>query len=348
MRCSLFLSFLLSFQTQIGRADEKTLKIGVILALTGDAAAYGESVRNGITLALEDFGHGKGPAIEVLYEDDRGMPTQSVASFRKLLDSDGIDLAVCMSAQPCMALAPLAETAKKPLVAIAIAPKIVKDRKFAFLFFSTAERLAEALVQESVRRGYKQIARVSSIHDGRATIKGFADSLGANRLVWQPDEDYVLSERDFRTFLTRLRTIKNLDAIHVNLFLGQIGVFAKQAKELGIHVPLITTEFFRDPNEIRAAQGALEGQWYVDQRDPAIDFAHRYQERFSNSTIFAAPNGYDLIKLTRTFLEVGRNPAVDLPTYMREVRDFSGTLGVYSATSDNRFDIPVEVKVVSK
>ena len=73
---------------------EETIRVGSILSLTGAASAWGEAAQNGINIAVEDINKGGGvigKQIEVIYEDDQSNPTQTVTSFNKLRDIDGIN-----------------------------------------------------------------------------------------------------------------------------------------------------------------------------------------------------------------------------------------------------------------
>jgi len=74
---------------------------------------------------------------------------------------------------------------------------------------------------------------------------------------------YTVESRDFRPFINKLKTKKDLDAIFVELFFGQPGLFAKQAKELGVKLPLFNVETFEDINELKLSEGALVGHWYT-------------------------------------------------------------------------------------
>src|SRR4051812_8479329 len=68
-----------------------TIKIGVILPLTGDAASYGEPARNGFELAREEInsaGGVNGKSLEFIYEDGRCNGTDAVNAGEKLVNAD--------------------------------------------------------------------------------------------------------------------------------------------------------------------------------------------------------------------------------------------------------------------
>src|SRR5581483_532371 len=75
-------------------AQEK-LKIGLIVTLSGPAAALGAQVRDGFNLAVKDFG-GKmgGRDVEVIVADDELKPDAAVTKVKGLLERDKVDFVV--------------------------------------------------------------------------------------------------------------------------------------------------------------------------------------------------------------------------------------------------------------
>src|ERR1035437_4224960 len=87
---------------------ENSLRIGIILPLTGPSAFIGESTRKGLDLALEQHNAaGNHPPIELLYEDSAGDVKQAVTAYNKLTAVHHVQAVVCVSTG-AQALAPLA------------------------------------------------------------------------------------------------------------------------------------------------------------------------------------------------------------------------------------------------
>src|ERR1700709_1453009 len=88
------LAILLSFVAGHTFAQEK-LKIGVIVTLSGPAAALGQQVRDGFNLAVKDLG-GKmaGRDVEVVVADDELKPDAAGTKVKGLLERDTVDLVV--------------------------------------------------------------------------------------------------------------------------------------------------------------------------------------------------------------------------------------------------------------
>ena len=77
-------------------SDEKVLLIGGSGPLTGDYASYGNSVKNGATIAMDEInaaGGVNGYKVKVVIEDDQADPQQAVQAYAALMD-DGMNVSM--------------------------------------------------------------------------------------------------------------------------------------------------------------------------------------------------------------------------------------------------------------
>ena len=88
---SLLAILLLFFLCRCEKKQEKELKIGAIIPLTVPFASYGEPVRDGMFLAVDEINRAggiKGRVLKLIIEDDAGDPKSAVNAFNKLASSD--------------------------------------------------------------------------------------------------------------------------------------------------------------------------------------------------------------------------------------------------------------------
>src|ERR1700710_3235333 len=87
-------AILFGFAANAAVAQEK-IKIGVIVTLSGPAAALGQQVRDGFALAVKDLG-GKmsGRDVEVVVADDELKPDGAVSKVKGLLERAKVDFVV--------------------------------------------------------------------------------------------------------------------------------------------------------------------------------------------------------------------------------------------------------------
>ncbi len=91
-----------------GDKVEKVLKIGGIGPTTGAAAVYGEAVKNGAEMAVEEINKAGGIAgmqIEFKFQDDENDPEKSVNAYNNLKDWGMNLLMGTVTSNPCVAVA---------------------------------------------------------------------------------------------------------------------------------------------------------------------------------------------------------------------------------------------------
>ncbi|MCI5065658.1 ABC transporter substrate-binding protein, partial [bacterium] len=323
------------------------LQVGVILPLSGESASVGEAIRNGMLLSYDHLPAEVRSKLELVFEDDGLKPKSTIAAYRKLAASGDLDVVVTASSGTSNALAPLTENDKRPLIAIATDPKVVAGRSYAVNFWVTPEEQARVGVQEALKRGYRRIARISTIQDAMLSLKNHFDEEVGDRIKVVLDEEYPAEIKDFRPYITKLKGQQDLDALVVGLMPGQLGVFARQVRQLGVTLPIFGFESLEDSNEVAASNGALVDQWYVNTDDPDRSFIEKFKHRYPNSSLYGASNGHDIVLLLASTIKQELD-AEGINTFLHTVQGFSGALGEYSATKDNRFTLPAAVKIVTR
>lgn len=171
----LIFSSLLFAGSSLVNAENPKVRIAVIAALSGEAASFGAAVSGGITLALEKLPSELKDKFEIVYEDDRLDPKQTIAAYHRLSTAGKPSAVLTISSGTSKALAPLVERDQVPTIAIASDPKINGDRNWVVNFWVKPEVEAELAIAEAVRRGFRRVARIVSIQDGYLSIKAAFD-----------------------------------------------------------------------------------------------------------------------------------------------------------------------------
>lgn len=344
---AIWLSVFVSFSGAACAEELSRLKVGAILCLTGDAAAVGVAGRNSISLALEKLPPDLRSRIEVYFEDDQLKPAHSISAFRKLQAMHDIDVVFNLSSGTGKALAPLTESAGIPLVSVASDPEVAAGRKKVVLFWVTPETEVKVLLQELKSRGYRKVARISTIQQGMLAVRKAFDKVNDGSVEVVLDQEYPIEVKDFKTYITRLRGLSDLDAVYVNLLNGQVGTFARQLRQADIKLPMFGVETMEDAKEVEISQGALIGAWYVNANDGSRSFMQEYKERFPGASFYGAANSFDaMIMIAAAFQAAPSREGIG--NYLRSVKNFKGILGTYSATGDGRFDLPAVIKEVTR
>src|SRR5438477_9193296 len=114
--------------TTIGTASaEDTVKIGLIVPLTGGQASTGKQIDNAIKLYMQQNGATvAGKKIEVLVKDDGAVPDNTKRLAQELIVNDKVNIVAGFGVTPAaLAVAPLATQAKIPEVVMAAGTSII-------------------------------------------------------------------------------------------------------------------------------------------------------------------------------------------------------------------------------
>jgi branched-chain amino acid transport system substrate-binding protein len=325
---------------------EVPFKIGVILPLAGDAAAYGVALQHGIEIARAELPEELQKTIEIFYEDDGLKSAQSVAAFRRLTTEKGIQVLINATSGTGNALAPLAEQRALPFISIASDRRISTGKKYVVNFLVSPEDEGKVLVAEAKRRGYKKIARVSTLQEGVVSLREGFERNNQGALEVLVDDEYPPESKDFKPFITRVRSNASVDAILLICIAGHCGTAAKQIRDGGITVPIFGYHTLEDKTEIESSQGGLKGAWYVGTADPSARLVAQLAQRTSDqSLLWLVAYGHDALVMIVNALQKEKSTE-SVNRYLHEVQDLQGAVGRISATSHNDFTLPVAVKVI--
>src|SRR5690349_23658280 len=169
---------LLAISTNAAIAQEK-LKIGLVLTLSGPAAALGQQVRDGFSLALKDLG-GKmgGREVELVVADDELKPDAAVTKVKGLLERDKVDFVVGpIFSNILLAIHKPVIDAKTFLISPNAGPSSYAGKECSPFFYVTSyqnDQVHEILGKVAQDRGYKRVyLLVPNYQAGRDSVAGF-------------------------------------------------------------------------------------------------------------------------------------------------------------------------------
>ena len=226
---------------------EGVVKIGSIQPLTDWGAAEGNFNREGAKIAVDKInaaGGINGKKIEVIYEDGRNDPAESLNAAQKLINRDKVSVLFgCWLSSATLAIIPTVERAGIPLVVeVSGADEITHPaRKFVFRTSTLFSQEAEAARKAVKALGVTKVTFIAQDNDfGRGSVKAF-ESMLKEEGIGIGDIYYIdAASNDFYPILTK---IKNSDADMIILTHNNAG-FAKileQRFELGLTQKVMTT-----------------------------------------------------------------------------------------------------------
>jgi branched-chain amino acid transport system substrate-binding protein len=286
------------------------LKIGEYGSLTGDKATFGTSTHHGIEMALDEAnaaGGVGGLPIAVIVEDNQGRPDEAATAVNKLIVQDRV-IAVLgeVASSNSLAAAPICQEAKVPMITPASTnPAVteVGDYIFRICFIDPFQ----GTVMARFARQSLNLSRVAVLRDVKSDYSvGLAGYFTAEFLslggTITGDEGYQQGDVDFKAPLTALIS-KQPEALYVPGYYTEVGLIARQARELGYTGPLLGGDGWDSPRLTEIAGGALDGSFLsnhysVEDPNPVVQsFISSYRMRYGEAPDAMAALGYDAMRL---------------------------------------------------
>ena len=278
------------------------IKIGVIVTLSGPAAALGQQVRDGFALAVKDLGGKMGDRdVEVVVADDELKPDGAVTKVKGLLERDKVDFVVGpIFSNILLAIhKPVIDT-KTFLISPNAGPSSYAGKSCSPFFYVTSyqnDQVHEILGKVAQDRGYKRIyVMVPNYQAGKDSVAGFKlDYKGEIT-----EESYVpLGTLDFQVELSKIASQKP-DAVFT-FMPGGMGVsLVNQFNQAGLadQIPVLSA-FTVDESTLPAQQDAAVGMfggadWAPDLKNPqSKKFVAGYEAAYNSVPGTYAMQGYD-------------------------------------------------------
>src|SRR3974390_384158 len=216
---------------------EDTVKIGLIVPLTGAQASTGKQIDNAIKMYQQQNGATvAGKKVEVIVKDDAAVPDNTKRLAQELIVNDKVNLIAGFGVTPAaLAAAPLATQAKVPEVVMAAGTSIITEKSPYIVRTSfTLAQSSTIMGDWAVKNGIKKVAAlVSDYAPGADALNFFKKNFTAGGGEIVEESKVPLANPDFAPFLQRIKDSKP-DAIFVFVPAGQGGTFMKQYTERGL------------------------------------------------------------------------------------------------------------------
>lgn len=317
------------------------IRVGHYASLTGDTATFGQSTDRGIRMKIDELnaaGGVLGRPLELITEDDRSITEEARTAAQKLLQRDEVvALLGEVASSRSLAAAPEAQRARVPMISPASTnPKVteVGDYVFRTCFIDPFQGAVMAkFARETL--GAKKVAILLDFKQDYSV--GLADYF---RETFQEaggeivaDERYTSGDIEFRAQLTKIRAT-DPDAIFVPGYYTEVGLISKQARELGIDVPLLGGDGWDSAKTLEIGGKAVEGNYFsnhyaADSDRPQVkEFVKAYREKHGETPDAMAVLGYDAAGiLADAMVRAGTTEPAKLRDAIAATKDYAGVSG---------------------
>jgi branched-chain amino acid transport system substrate-binding protein len=285
-------------------AAQDTIKIGMVMQMTGPNAAGGREISAAAKLYMAQHGDSvAGKKIELIFRDDASIPDNAKRLAQELIINDKVSLLAAGITPSAMAMAPIATEAKVPTVVTISGTSVVTERSPYYVRTSfTLGQQSGIIADWAIKNGSrKAVAVLSDWAPGAEAGKVFEANFTKGGGQVLETLKVPLANPDFAPFLQRAADL-HPDTLFVFVPAGQAGTFARQFAERGLDksgIKLIGPGDITDDDDLPTTGDTLVGVVtagiYSAAHPSALnkEFVAAYQKATGHRANFLAVSGYD-------------------------------------------------------
>jgi len=327
------------------RAEDKVIKIGGLLPMSGPGSYFGAQDKQGIELALDEINRVgvAGYKFEVKYEDSGCSPLPATQAARRLLEQYKPDVVIgeeCSDAT--LAIMPLMEQAKVPLLNAGSSSIRITEPGNPWTFRIMPNEVMQGV--DIATHAYKRLnARAAVLlyentNAGIGNAKVFNETfakLGGKILA---DIGFGRDINDFTSIATRIAGAGKIDVIptytlegqglKITQALAQAGV-TKGGGGQAIQLGTIWLPFGFEQKAGKAAVGYIRIVQFdpTDQRPLVRNFIDAFKAKYNQEPTHLHAHAYDQIALIADTVKRGAKDAQSIRDAFAATKSFTGVTG---------------------
>jgi len=317
-----------------------TLSIGAILPMTGSGAQYGEEVRRGVEIAIEEINRNagiKGIPMKMALEDSATDPKTAAFAFEKLTSTKKIQVIITEVSGVVLALAPKANEKKVILFNVgAQNPEIRKAGPYVFSNINDATVESKLLAEFAFNKlGFRKAAVLfADVAYGEGARSIFSDSfrkLGGSIVA---ETSFREDGLDFRAQIIEVKKA-NPEVVYLPGHTKDMAKVLKQAFEMGFRPQWLSYTAFEGEDILRIARNAAEGVIYTSmsleyENAPFLvkQFIDEFKNKYSIDPGIYSATGYDATLLIAKAIVSTTNDATQIREYFLSMAPFEGASGI--------------------
>ena len=335
-------------------------KVGAVFSVTGRGSFLGDPEKKTARMLAEKINNAggiNGKKLELVIYDDEGDATKCNLAVKKLITRDKVCAVIGPSLSGLsLAVIPVAEKYKTPLVSCAASYKIVHNKKtgkpYKWVFKSpqSDSMAVEAIYTHLKNRGINKIAIISVTSgygaSGRSELIRLAPEYNMNIVA---DEKYGPKDTDMTAQLTKIKG--KAPAAIVNWSIGPTQVtVTRNWRDLGMAgIPLYQSHGFGSRKNIKLAAGAAEGVFCPlgacniaellpadhPQKSVTMDYLKNYTAKYNEPLSSFGGHAWDALQMVVDALTAAGDDKAGIRDYIESAKGFVGQHGVFNFSPDD-------------
>lgn len=334
--------------TVVACQRDKTVRFGAVLPLTGEAAVYGEPVRKGVELAVEQLEvSGQFPyQLELVVVDSESDPEKAKQLLAELYDQDALAVIGGVTTAEALAMVAIADENDQVLMSpSASTPELTGISKNFYRVFPSDAREGATMGNFATQK--LNAERVVIVAKESAYAKGIQEVF-QKEFERQGGEvleaiEFPSLSSDLSGVIERVMTLQP-DAVYLAAYAEDLAQMIAYLRDQGYEGTIFTTSAFAAPEIIaevgRPAQGVFLTQAAFDPDSEVAEtraFVDGYRAKYEGEPNLYAVHGYDAMMVLAEALRRSGEVPTEFWSAVRSLRDFTGATGTIQF--DERGDV---------
>ena len=347
-----------------GEKKADTIKVGANLEMTGGSASYGISSKNAIELAFKEInekGGINGKQLELVVADNKSEAAEATNAMQKLVSQDNVVAVIGPNLSSSVIAASainnsakvldIAPMATNPYVTVDQASGKTKDFNYRTCFIDPFQGTVMAkFATTELGVGNAAILIDNSSDYAKGLAQFFKENFVKEGGAVTAEESYLQKDTDFKATLTKIKAT-NPDFLYVPGYYQEVGLIVKQARELGMNMPIAGGDGWDSAKMPEIAGAAALNNTYFsslyspdDSSDINKNFVAAYEKAYGQKPdVFAALSYDSALLVAEAIKNAGSTESAKISEAMAKINGVSGVSG--SVTFDDKHN-PVKSAVI--
>lgn len=316
------------------------IKVGLYLPMTGPAAAMGQMVWEGVQVAHQLQPQVLGQPVKLVLVDTRSDRIEAANAVSRLIEKDKVAAIIGeVISSDTLAGAPIAERAEIPNISpTATSPLVTQNRRFAFRAAYVDDlqgKIAARFARENLKA--RRVAMlIDQAQDYCVGLANFFKQEFEGRGGQIVSSTYIQTgDQDFSAQISALKGA-NPDLIYAPNYYSEVALLAKQLKDLGVKVPILSGDGAQVPELLSIGGEAINGMYFTalfHRQGATTELGRKFMQAYEAAYKkpldgFAALGGDGYFLLTDAITRAGGVEGGKVAQALAAAKDFAGVTGV--------------------
>ena len=347
-----------------GEKSADSIKVGADLEMTGGSATYGISSKNAIELAFKEInekGGVNGKKLELVVADNKSEAAEATNAMQKLVSQDKVVAVIGPNLSSSVIAASAINNGSKVLDItpmgtnpnITVDPATGKTKEFNYrtCFIDPFQGTVMAtFAKDSLNVQNAAVLIDNSSDYAKGLAQFFKENFVSGGGTITAEESYLQKDTDFKATLTKIKA-SNPDFLYVPGYYQEVGLIVKQARELGMTMPIAGGDGWDSAKLPEIAGAASLNNTYFsslyspdDASDINKNFVAAYEKAYGQKPdVFAALSYDSALLVAEAIKNASSEDPAKISEAMAKINGFNGVSG--SVTFDAQHN-PVKSAVI--